>query len=112
MPSEVAGERIAGEFGFFIREVFIEKEIGNWLGPTGSLAVVAEVLSGTRADRGGLQVNDVLQRINDHPLRSFREAAQVLARAPLDQPLRLVVRRGGEDHVTLTLGGLAPADDR
>jgi hypothetical protein len=36
-------------------------------------------------------------------LLSFRDATQALSRARLDQPLRLVVRRGGDDQLSLTL---------
>ena len=103
MPPEIAGERVAAEFGFFLSEVFAEKYVGSWLGPMESRSVVADVLSGSQAERGGLRPGDVLREINDQPLRSFRDATQALARAPLDQPLRLVVGRGGDDRLSLTL---------
>lgn len=103
MPPEIVGERVAAEFGFFLHEVLTEKDAANWLGPTESLSVVADVLSGSLAERGGLQPGDVLREINDQRLLSFRDATQALARARLDQPLRLVVRRGGDDQLSLTL---------
>ncbi len=103
MPREIAGERVAAEFGFFVREVVAERAAGTSPGPMESVAVVADVLSGSPAERGGLLAGDVLHQINDEMLPSFRDASLALARVPLDAPLRLVVRRSGADDLPLVL---------
>lgn len=102
MPAELAGERVAAEFGFLLREVSGESA-GRSPEPVERLPEVGQVLPGSRAERGGLRAGDVLLRINDEPLLSFRDAALALARAPLDQPLRLMVRRDDNDDLALTL---------
>lgn len=103
MPPEITGERAAAEFGFFLRQSSAEEHLGNWLGPMESQSLVVDVLPGSQAERGGLRTGDVLRQVNGEPLRSFRDAALALARMPLDQPLRLVVRRGSTDELPLTL---------
>ena len=103
MPPEMVGERVAAEFGFFVRENSVEQVVGNSFGPADSVAVVGEVLPGSHAERGGLRTGDVLREINGERLQSFRHATQALARARLDQLLRLVVARGGTDRLSIAL---------
>jgi serine protease Do len=103
MPVEIAGERVAAEFGFSLREVYAERYVGISLGPMESLPVIADVYPGSEAERAGLEPGDVFRKINDEPLQSFRHATQLLARAPAGEPLRLVVRRGGQDALSFTL---------
>jgi serine protease Do len=103
MPPEMVGERVAAEFGFYLREVVSEQVPGNSLGPIESAAVVGEVLQGSPAARGGLRVGDVLRELNGEPLPSFGHATRALARAPLDQPLRLGVARGDDERLSLAL---------
>jgi serine protease Do len=98
MPAELMGERVAAEFGFFIRDVMFEEP-----GAGDSAATVGEVLPGSPAERGGLRTGDVIRELNGEPLRSFRHAAQALARVALDQPLRLRVGRTGDDPLLVTL---------
>jgi serine protease Do len=108
MPPEIAGERVAADFGFFMREGSAE-EAGSRRHEPGleSLALITDVVAGSAAEHGGLMAGDVLRLINAQPLRSFRDATLILSRLPLDQPLRLVVRRGDDDELALTLPGLS-----
>ncbi len=108
MPVEIAGERVAAELGFALREVDAEKLGDRWLGSAGSLAVVADVYPASEAERSGLEPGDVLRRINDQPLQSFRHATQLLARLPGGEPVRLVVSRGDQGVLPLTLARPAP----
>ena len=105
MPREIAGERVAAEFGFFLRESLAEAPGGPRAGTVDSEALVTDVLPGGPAERGGLMPGDILRLIAGQPLASFRDATLILSRVPLDQPLRLVVRRGAEDQLALTLPG-------
>jgi serine protease Do len=104
MPPEIAGERVAAEFGFFMREGSAE-EAGSRGGEPAveSLALITDVMPGSAAERGGLMAGDVLRLINAQLLGSFRDATLILSRLPVDQPLRLVVRRGDNDQLALTL---------
>jgi serine protease Do len=98
MPLELVGERVAAEFGFFIRDRMFEEP-----GADDSAATVGDVQPGGLADRGGLRSGDILREVNGEPLRSFRHAAHTLARASLDRPLHLVVERAGAPPVTVTV---------
>jgi len=103
MPVEIVGERVAAELGFALREASPGQAGSTWPDPVDSLSVVVDVFPGSEAERGGLEPGDVLRLINDEPLRSFRHAAQLLARLPAGEAIRLVVRRGPEDAVPLIL---------
>lgn len=105
MPPEIAGERVAAEFGFFVRESLAEEHARSAVGSVDSLALVTDVMPGSPAERGGLMPGDALRLINGQPLKSFRDTTLILSRVPLDQPLRLVVRRGDDDQLALTLPG-------
>ncbi len=103
MPPEIAGERVAAEFGFFMRESLAQERGGARAGSVDSQALVTDVMPGSPAERGGLTPGDVLRLINGQPPKSFRDATLILSRVPLDQPLRVVVRRGEDDQLALTL---------
>jgi serine protease Do len=104
MPRPVAGERIAAEFGFVLREADSPATEGARLmsGPPS----VAFVGRGGSAEKAGLEVGDVIMQVNDHTVLTRDAAREALGEIPLERALRLTVRRGGE-HVSLTL----PAPD-
>lgn len=96
MPPAVAGERVAAELGFVLRT-------GGGLptGPAGARGdpadappTVAVVAEGSPAERGGLEVGDVVLEVNAHAVATAETAREALAGAPAEQPLRLTVRRG------------------
>lgn len=109
MPRDVMADRVAGEFGFALRD-------GPALGePPGAVAgpgvpAVAAVLRGGPADRAGLEAGDVLLEVGERAVVSREAAREILADVPLDRPLRVTVRRG-ERRLSLTLpppGGPLP----
>jgi len=97
MPREVAGDRVAALFGFFLREPAAAD------GPVlTSAPIVAAVERRSGAERAGLRSDDVVLQVNDQPVLSRDAAREALADASPDRPLRLVVRRESE-RVTVTL---------
>ena len=97
MPRDVAGDRVAALFGFFLREPAPSD--------TGSLAgtpVVAAVERKSLAERGGLSMGDGVLQINDRPVLTRETAREALAEASPERPLRLIVRRDAE-RLALTL---------
>jgi S1-C subfamily serine protease len=104
MPPPVAGERMAQEFGFVLREPEAAAER-----PSAGSPAVSLVVKGSAADKGGLEVGDVILQINDRSVVTRDAAREALADLPADRPLRLTVRRE-ERYVSLTLA--APADGR
>jgi serine protease Do len=96
MPQEVAGDRVAALFGFFLREP------GADAPPTVAPPIVGAIERGGRAERGGLRQGDVVLQVNERPVVSRGAAREALAESSPDSPLRLVVRRDVE-QVTVTL---------
>jgi len=103
MPRPVAGERIAAEFGFVMRETDTAPER-----PSASPPAVTFVVRGSPAERGGLEVGDVILQVNDQAVLTRDAVRDALSDVPADRPLRLTVRRD-DRHVALTL---AAPDDR
>jgi S1-C subfamily serine protease len=97
MPQEVAGDRVAALFGFFLREPLADAP------PTAAAPpVVGAIERGSRAERGGLRQGDVVLQVNERPVVSRGAAREALAESSPDSPLRLVVRRDA-DQVAVTL---------
>jgi S1-C subfamily serine protease len=103
MPRPVAGERIAAEFGFVLRE----SDATSATGPPPSVPLVTLVARGSAAERAGLEVGDILLQVNDRGVLTRDAAREALGDAPLEQPLHLTVRRGPE-AITLTLAAPVP----
>jgi len=97
MPRDVAGDRVAALFGFFLREPPATEGA-----VTAGTPVVAAVERRSVAERGGLRADDVVLQVNDRPVLSREATREALADATPERPLRLVVRRDAE-RVTLTL---------
>jgi len=97
MPPEVVAQRVAAEFGFLVQEAGSEAEARLGTAPT-----VAVVVKGSRAERGGLQIGDLIVEVNGRPVLSRQAVGEALAEATLDQPLKLAVRREGQ-RLVLTL---------
>lgn len=101
MPRAVAGERMAAEFGFVLREP--EAPPGQPVRPPPSTPAVTFVVQGSVADKAGLRVGDVVLQVNDQAVLTRDAAREALGVVATDQPLRLTVRRG-EERMGLTLG--------
>jgi len=93
MPRTVVGERIGAEFGFVVRD----PEPG-----ASSALSVSVVVPKSSADRGGLQVGDVIVQVNERAVATRDALREGLADAGLEAPLRLAVRRDGSS-VSLVL---------
>jgi serine protease Do len=101
MPRAVAGERVAAELGFVLRESEGQPEVGG-ARLAGSAPTVGVVIRGGSAERAGMEVGDVLLQVNEHAVVTRDAAREALAEASLERPLRLTVRRGQALH-SLTL---------
>jgi serine protease Do len=100
MPPAMAGERTAAELGFVLREPGAATPRGTPPGD-GSPAVVA-VIKGTPAEKAGLVVGDVILEVNGRGVLGGVAAREALADSEPATPVRLTVRRAGEER-TLTL---------
>lgn len=101
MPPEIAGDRVAAEFGFAFRDVEVRGEPGP--APPGPPApTVGIVVRGGPAERAGLEVGDVVVEVDGRPVASRQAARELLGQASAERALRLTVRRG-ERRVPLTL---------
>jgi len=104
MPRPVAGERIAAEFGFLLREADGARETGIRLQSSTAAPFVTVVLRGSAAQKAGLEVGDVILQINEQPVVTRDAVQETLSDVPLDRTLRLTVLREGR-HVGLSLAG-------
>jgi S1-C subfamily serine protease len=100
MPEPVVAERVAAEFGFLVREPEAQPELGARRPSV--LPTVAVVLRGSRAERAGLKVGDVLVEVNGRPVVTLEAVRTALLGVSLEQALPLVVRRD-EARVTVVV---------
>ena len=107
MPRAVAGERMAAEFGFVLREP--ETPPGQPVRPPPSTPAVTFVVRGSVAEKAGLQVGDVILQVNDEAVLTRDAAREALGEVIADRPLRLTVRRAtGPVHLTLAPPDVLP----
>jgi serine protease Do len=109
MPRAVAGERVAAEYGFLLREPDgPQPELGGRRpGGTGT-PVVSLVVKDSAAARAGLEVGDVILQVEETAVITRDAAREALADLAPEKPLRLTVRR--EDrHLALEI---SPATSR
>jgi serine protease Do len=94
MPRAVAGERVAAEYGFILREPDgPQPELGGRR-PGGSGApVVSLVVKDSAAARAGLEVGDVILQVEETAVVTRDAAREALADLAPEQSLRLTVRR-------------------
>lgn len=100
MPRPIAGDRVAAEFGFAVREPEAPQAAGQVVSLTAP--AVGMVVRGSPAEKAGLQTGDVIVQVEERQVVTREAVREALADASLDRPLRLAVRRG-ETPVTLTL---------
>jgi serine protease Do len=105
MPRPIAGERVAAEFGFILRDPE-PPEVGGRR-PGASAPTVTLVVRGSAAERAGLETGDVILQINETAVVSRDAAREALADVATEQPFKLTVRRG-ERHLALDI----PAAER
>jgi serine protease Do len=104
MPEPVVAERVAAEFGFFVRDAEPQPELGA-ARPPALPPSVAGVLPRSRAERSGLKVGDVVVEVNGRPVPTVGSLREALLGVSPDGPLSLVVRRDRE-RVTVSLESL------
>ena len=101
MPREAAGERVAAELGFVLRDTDgPAPELGG-ARPSGA-PTVGVALRGSVAEKAGLEVGDGILQVNERSVLTRDAARDALAELDPESPLRLTVRRG-QTRVTLTL---------
>jgi serine protease Do len=103
MPRPVAGERVAAEFGFLLRDTEGPADSAIRL-PSATPPSVTVVLRGSPAQQAGLEVGDVILQINEQPVVTRDAVREAMSDIPLDRTLRLTVGRDGR-HLPLTLLG-------
>lgn len=105
MPPEAVAERLALEFGFFVREAAPEERPAEGAPRP---PVVAGVTEGSAAAHGGLRAGDRVVAINDREVTSLEAFRQRLRNLFLRDPMRLTIERRGERRA-LTLPPVQPA---
>lgn len=96
MPRPIAGERVAAEFGFVMRETEPQPGAGRRESAGSFAPVVGLVVRGSPAETAGLQPGDVVLQVGERAVLTRETAAEALSEMSLDRPLSLVVRRGQE----------------
>jgi serine protease Do len=96
MPGDVTADRVAAEFGFFIREPGDEPSAPGTARPARVLPIVADVAERSPAGRGGLRKDDRIRAINGVAVASLEAVRRVLQDVSLRDSLRLDVERAGE----------------
>lgn len=108
MPRAVAGERVAAEYGFLLREPdALQPETGR-RPPGMGTPVVSLVVKGSGAARAGLEVGDVILQVQETAVITRDAAREALADLAPERPLRLTVRRD-DRHLALEI---SPAPTR
>jgi serine protease Do len=110
MPPAVAGERVAAEFGFSLREPSpsgepaLTRPLVGLEGPGAATVVptVGVVTKGSAAEKAGLEVGDTIVAVGERPIATADAAREALAEREPDRPLPLTVRRG-DRRLSLTL---------
>jgi serine protease Do len=95
MPDDAVADRVAAEFGFFVREPGTDDPP-----PAGGrrLGVVGAVLERSAAARAGLAVGDRILAVNGAATDSAEAVRRELRGARLREALRLRVERRSEPH--------------
>lgn len=91
MPRPFAGDRIAAEFGFVVRDSGGAE--GPDQAPPSAAPAVGVVLQRSPAAKAGLETGDVILRVNERAVVTREAVREALADAGTDRPLRLTVRR-------------------
>jgi serine protease Do len=94
MPRAVAGERVAAEYGFILREPDgAQPELGGRRPGSSAAPVVSLVVKDSAAARAGLEVGDVILQVQETSVVTRDAAREALADLAPEQSLRLTVRR-------------------
>ena len=94
MPRAIAGERVAAEFGFILRDPLPQSDPGARRPPGASAPTVTLVVRDSAAEEAGLLVGDVILQINETAVLTRDAAREALADLAPEAPFKLTVRRG------------------
>jgi serine protease Do len=90
------GKVVRGWLGVSLQP--LTKELAQSLGSAAEKgAVVARVLPGGPAEKGGLQANDVILKFGDVLVEDLQHLQRLVLDAPVDQAVTLRVLRGGKE---------------
>jgi regulator of sigma E protease len=87
---------LAGPIANFILGLFIISSLYMYHGRPYTPPVVSEVIAGDVAEKAGLQVGDVILKIDGSNVDRFEQVAQIVSENP-GKPMALVVRRGQQE---------------
>ena len=93
MPAEAVADRVAFEFGFYVRDVTEERTAGV---PEPRVPVVAGVAERSSAAQGGLRAGDRILTVNDVAVETVEEFRARVQELYLRDTIRLRVEREGE----------------
>ncbi|MFD1332968.1 Do family serine endopeptidase [Methylopila musalis] len=105
------GETRRGWIGVRIQEV--TDDIADSLGVKGPNkgALIAGVNDDGPAEKGGVQVGDVIVGFDGKPVKDVRELPRIVADTPIDREVEVkVVRKGKEESLKLKVGRLEEAE--
>ncbi len=86
----------AGPIANFVFAIIVSAALFVMVGQPFTPPVVGGIMAGSAAERAGFRAGDRIIRINGEQINRF-EDIQRIVQLDLDQPLRVVVRRDGED---------------
>ncbi|WP_298744820.1 trypsin-like peptidase domain-containing protein [uncultured Brevundimonas sp.] len=74
-------------------------------------ALVTEVTPGGPADRGGVEIGDVITAVNGEPVEDSTEATRVVGAVAPGSAIRLDINRGGRRVTANVRAGVRPSED-
>lgn len=105
------GSVARGWLGVLIQEV--NRDLAESFGlkrPRGAL--IAEVMSGSPAEKGGLESGDIVLEYNREPVQLSSDLPPLVGRTPVGESARLTVLRGGQEiSLDVTIGRLPEDGD-
>jgi len=90
----------------------LDPAVRETLGPDASLCLVRWVNTDTPAHAAGLQSGDVIQSINNRPIRSSADLRHVIAVLPPGETCTITYRRGDQSRLTEAVLIRRPTDQR
>ena len=94
----------AGPVANFVLAMVLFAALFATMGRPVTLPVVGGVLSGSAAERAGLQVNDRIESISGKPVHDFEDVQRIVTAHP-DETLSIVVTRAGQPRTLEALIG-------
>jgi len=102
MPDNVVAERVAAEYGFFVRDPEGQPEVGGSRPLSAGPPAVVGVVPKSRAEEAGLKAGDVLLAIEGQPVETVGAVRDALKAVAPDGPLSLLVERD-QQRISISL---------